>query len=183
MAVCLVATALCRRVRRLARSRTAPQRRGYSAKSSHDLESWLLAKCDFIRADYWLLLNPRSTLPMIAPVPVSATRSLPVFKYGLSACARFASGSDCSQTRPGPRQRGQENAVAAEEHVSDAGDARDAEVYTRLEHPDVPRMHPQRLARAEVIWHDLAAEFDPRLPLAGELLQQKSVAAENSRAE
>ena len=47
-------------------------------------------------------VRPRKTLPMIAPVPVSATRSPPVFKYGASACARLASGSDCNQTRPGP---------------------------------------------------------------------------------
>ena len=61
----------------------------------------------------------------------------------------------------GAGERGQEDAVAAEEHVTDALNPGDLEVHTALERADVTGMDAQRLAGLQVADHDFSAEFQP----------------------
>ena len=55
-------------------------------------------------------------------------------------------GRVCSQTRPGPVRAARKIAVAAEDHVADAGDARDLEGDAGLEGADVTGVHAEGLA-------------------------------------
>src|SRR5207248_4977883 len=80
-------------------------------------------------------------------------------------------------------QRGQEQARTAEEHVLDAGHGHDVELHRLLKHTDLARMHAQGVARLQVVDDDLTVEGNPRLPLPRQLLQPKSGAAEDARAE
>jgi hypothetical protein len=62
---------------------------------------------------------------------------------------------------PRAGKRGQEDPVAAEEHVLDAGDSRDAELDSLLEHADVPGVHADGVARLEVVDDHLAVQLNP----------------------
>src|SRR3984893_18439864 len=79
----------------------------------------------------------------------------------------------------GTRECGEEDAVAAEEHVLDTRDGRDVELHRFLEHADMAWMHAQGVARLQVVAHDLAAEPDPRGSLSLQALHAKTRAAEN----
>jgi hypothetical protein len=83
----------------------------------------------------------------------------------------------------GPGQTRDEEPVAAEDHVADAGQQRDVEVDRLAEHADVTRMGLDRFARGEIVGDDFAAELDPRRARAAELLHDEAVAAEHARAE
>src|ERR1700722_11986418 len=80
-------------------------------------------------------------------------------------------------------ERGEKDAVATEEHVADALNARDVESDARLECADMTRMYTQRLTRLQIAHDGLAAQLQPGSPIAINLLQQESVAAEDARAE
>src|SRR6185437_4291678 len=133
---------------------------------------------------------------------------LAVVKHGSDDAAEHRSGADIthrfaaimrqiglervSQVHEGKRlqphasrscERGEKDAVTAKEHVADALDARDVEADVRLERADVAGMNAQRLAGLKVAHDDLAAQLQPCGPIAVELLQQESVAAEDARAE
>src|SRR6202012_2401061 len=82
-----------------------------------------------------------------------------------------------------PCERGEEDAVPTEEHIADALNARDVEADARLECADMTGMYSQRLAGLQVTHDDLAAQLQPRGAISVELLQQKSVTAEDARAE
>src|SRR5439155_19370136 len=83
----------------------------------------------------------------------------------------------------GPGQRGQEDAVAAEQRVLDAGDGGDVELHALLVHADVSWMHPERVSCLQVVHHDFAVQLHPRMALADEPLHPKSGAAEDAGAE
>src|SRR5712691_9665947 len=55
-----------------------------------------------------------------------------------------------------PRERGKEEAAAAEERVLDSGHSGDVELNRFLVHADVARMHTQGVARLQVVGHHLA---------------------------
>src|SRR5690349_23649216 len=82
-----------------------------------------------------------------------------------------------------PRQRGEEKALAAEEHVLDSGHGHDVELHRLLEHPDVARMHAQGVAGLQVIGHDFTVELDPGLALTLQALHAKTGAAEHAGPE
>src|SRR6266851_2715967 len=82
-----------------------------------------------------------------------------------------------------PRERGKEEAAAAEERVLDPGHGRDVELHRFLVHADVARVYAQGVARLQVVGHDLAVQLDPRLALPLEALHPESRAAENARAQ
>ena len=79
-------------------------------------------------------------------------------------------------------KRGEEDSVAAEEHVADAADPRDLETDAGREHADMAGMDPQGFVRRKVVGHDFAPELDEGLALTTEFLQEKTIAAENARA-
>src|SRR5258706_10457821 len=83
----------------------------------------------------------------------------------------------------GPGQRGQEDAVAAEERVLDARDRGDVELPRLLVHAYVSRVPAQRVACLQVVHHDLAMQLHPRMALTLKSLHAKPGAAEDSRAE
>src|ERR1035438_3398559 len=101
--------------------------------------------------------------PTIPPTtPASVRCSLPLGRYSISACASLEIGRDCNQTRPGAGKRGQEDAVAAKDHIADSGNARDLEAHAGLERAYMAGMHSQGLAVAKVLGDHLARELDPR---------------------
>ena len=102
---------------------------------------------------------------------------------GVKAWARLLMVSVCSQTRPGPVSCARKNPIAAKEHVADALDAGDVEANLALEHPDMPRVNPQRLARTQVVRNRFTTQLDPGLGAAAEALKNKSIAAEDACAE
>ena len=55
-------------------------------------------------------------------------------------------GSVCSQILPGPVRDAEEDSVAAEDHVLDAGDRRDLKVDASLKGADVSGMHAEVLS-------------------------------------
>src|ERR1700744_2707518 len=83
-------------------------------------------------------------------------------------------------SRPG--ERGEKDALAAEDHVANAGDARDLKRHGSLEGANVSRMDAQQLAGSEVLDDQLARELEPCDTLSAHLLQQEAVAAEDTRA-
>src|SRR5260370_6551853 len=82
-----------------------------------------------------------------------------------------------------PRQRGEEEATAAEERVLDSGHSRDVELHRFLVHADVAGVHAQGVARLQVVGHHLAVQLDPRLALSLETLHPESRAPDNARAQ
>src|SRR5580658_97783 len=83
----------------------------------------------------------------------------------------------------GAGQRGQEDSVAAEDHVLDAGDGGDLKCDAGLECADVAGMDAQGFAGLQVADNEFAREFEPGSALSADLLQQEAVAAENSGAQ
>jgi hypothetical protein len=87
--------------------------------------------------------------------------------------------------QPNPAGAGEsreENPVTAKEHVADASDSRDLETHAIGKHADVARMDAKGLVRREIVGHDFASQFDKRLALATEFLEEKTIAAKNSSA-
>src|SRR5216684_7886077 len=82
-----------------------------------------------------------------------------------------------------PRERGKEEAAAAEERVLDSGHGRDVELHGFLVHADVARVHAQGVARLQVVGHHLAVQLDPGLALSLETLHAEARAAKNARAQ
>src|SRR5579859_3767093 len=83
----------------------------------------------------------------------------------------------------GASQLHQEQPVATEDRIGDAADHGDVERDAFLEHPDMARMYQQRLAGAELMGDNLAAQFHPGLSVAGQALQDEALAAEDAAAE
>ena len=83
----------------------------------------------------------------------------------------------------GAGERGQEDAVPAEELVPDALDRGDAEAHRLLEEADVTRVDTQRLAGDEVVDDDLSTQLDPGASLPVDRLEAEAVAAEDPRPE
>ncbi len=83
----------------------------------------------------------------------------------------------------GAGEGGEEDAVATEDHVADAGDAGDLEADAGLEGADVAGMHAEGFARGEVFDDDFAGEFEPCGSLPGELLEEEAVTTEDAGAE
>ncbi len=105
-------------------------------------------------------------------MPTFLASLLPDGRYGCSACARLASGSVCSQMRPGPVSAARKM-HPRQEHIANALNARDLKVHTGLKSTNVAGMHPQRLARLQVARDYFAAQFEPCRAQAAELLQKK----------
>src|ERR1039457_947544 len=80
-------------------------------------------------------------------------------------------------------QLGQEESVAAEDLVLDAGHGRDAELHGVLEEADVTGMHPHHLALGQVKGDDLPGQLDPGTTLTVDPLQDEAVPAEDPGAE
>src|SRR5215472_5136039 len=76
---------------------------------------------------------------------------------------------------------GEEDAVSAKEHIADALNACDVEADARLEGAHVTRVHAQRFAGLQITNDDLTAQLKPRSAVAGNSLQQESIAAEDPR--
>ena len=73
--------------------------------------------------------------------------------------------------------------VAPEVAVGCPLDTHHLESHGRVEHADVPGVHPQRLARGQLIADQLAGQFDPGPALAADALQQEALAREDACAE
>ena len=83
----------------------------------------------------------------------------------------------------GAGERGEEDAVAAEEGVLDAGHGHDLEAHRALEGADVARVNAQVFARRQVFADQFAGKLQPRRAAAAELLQHEAAAAEDARAQ
>jgi hypothetical protein len=84
---------------------------------------------------------------------------------------------------PRAGQVGEEQAVAAEQHVLEAAHRGDLEIYAFVKHSNMAGMHAQHLTGSQVVGDDFAAKFDPGAAGAGQALQQEAIAAENARTE
>jgi hypothetical protein len=69
--------------------------------------------------------------------------------------------------------------VAAEVTVGDARDPDHLERDRRPEHPDVPGVDPQRLARHQLVRDHVAGQLGPRPALAAEAVQDEALAGED----
>ena len=83
----------------------------------------------------------------------------------------------------GSGEGGEKDAVAAEDHVSDAGDALNLKGDGGLKGADVAGVDAKEFARGEVFDDEFAGELEPSDSLAGDFLQEEAVAAEDARAE
>src|SRR6266481_2658076 len=95
----------------------------------------------------------------------------------------FGDGQGLQPDFAGAGERGQEDAVAPEDHILDSGNGGDLERHTGLECADVARMHAQGFAGLKVLYDQLTREFDPGSTLTGDVLQQETVSAEDARAQ
>src|ERR1035438_9222161 len=77
----------------------------------------------------------------------------------------------------------QENPIPAKDHVFDARHHGDLKPDRGLKSSHVARMHEQGFAGSEVLDDQLAGKLEPRRTLAAYLLQQKTVAAKDARAQ
>ena len=124
-----------------------------------------------------MLPSPPSTDPSSRPPRVSP---------GTAATIRLAmreSGSDCSQTLPGPLERREEEPLAAEERGLDALHHLDVVGHRGLEADDAAGVDAQDLARAEVALHEHPAGVDEGPAVALEPLHDEALAAEKADAE
>src|SRR6202049_2802824 len=80
-------------------------------------------------------------------------------------------------------ERGEKDAVAAEERVLDTRDGGDVELHRLLVHADMAGVNAQRVAGLEVVGDDLTAELDPSLALPGQALHAKARPAEQPGAQ
>ena len=78
---------------------------------------------------------------------------------------------------------GEKNAVSAEDHVANAGDARDLKRDIGLEGADVAGMHAEHFSGREVASDDFAGKLQPGGAVPGHALKDESVAAEDAGAE
>ena len=83
----------------------------------------------------------------------------------------------------GAGEGGEKDAVAAEDHVLDAGDALDLEGDAGLEGADVAGVDAEDFAGREVFDDEFAGEFEPGDALSAGFLQEEAVAAEDACAE
>ncbi len=83
----------------------------------------------------------------------------------------------------GAGQGGEEEAVAAEDHVLDAGDAGDLEGDAALKCSDVAGVDAEGFAGGEIFGDDFAGEFEPGGAYATDFLEQEAVSAEDTCAE
>ena len=83
----------------------------------------------------------------------------------------------------GAGEGGEEDAVATEDHVADAGDAGDLEADAGLEGADVAGMHAEGFTGGEVFDDDFAGEFEPCSSLPGDLLEEEAISAEDTCTE
>jgi hypothetical protein len=83
----------------------------------------------------------------------------------------------------GAGEGGEEDAVATEDHVLEAGDALDLEGDAGLEGSHVTGVDAESFTGGEVLDDDFAGEFEPGSSLPGDLLEEEAVAAEDTGAE
>ena len=84
-------------------------------------------------------------------------------------------------SRPG--QQGQENSIAAEDHVLNSRNLGDLEAHGGLKCSHMARMHPKCLAGCQLLDDQLAAELQPGCSLAAHLLQHEPCAAKDACAQ
>jgi len=82
-----------------------------------------------------------------------------------------------------PLHHGQEQPIAAEDHVLDARNSGDLEADRALKRAHVAGMHAQHLAGSKIFHNQLAAQLKPCNSLPGQALQQEPVAAKDARAQ
>jgi len=97
--------------------------------------------------------------------------------------SEFGDGQGLQPDFAGAGEGGEEDAVSAEDHVADAGDAGDLEVDVGFEGSDMAGMDAESLAGAEFLKNDFAGELDPGDAFAADFLQEESVASEDACAE
>jgi hypothetical protein len=107
----------------------------------------------------------------------------PVGHIFLKLVSETGDGQGLEPDAAGTHQRGEEDAVATEDHVTDAGNALDLEADAGLEGADVAGMDAECLAGGQVFDDDLAGELQPGDSLPVDLLQEEAVAAKDARAE
>ena len=95
----------------------------------------------------------------------------------------FGDGQRLQPDFAGAGEGSEEDAVSAEDHVTDAGDAGDLEVDVGLECSDMAGMDAEGFAGAELLKNDFAGELDPGDAFAADFLQQETVAAEDACTE
>jgi hypothetical protein len=77
-------------------------------------------------------------------------------------------------------ESGEEDTVAAEDHVLDAGDALNLEGDAGLEGSDVAGVDAEDFAGGEVLDDDFAGEFEPSHSLPRDLLEKEAVATKDT---
>ncbi len=101
----------------------------------------------------------------------------------LELVGELGDGEGLEPDASGALEHGEEDSVAAEDHVLDAADGGDLEVDAGLECADVAGVYLEDFAGGEVLDDDFAGEFEPEGADAGDLLEEESVAAEDACAE
>ena len=102
-----------------------------------------------------------------------------IFRQGVG---QSGDGQGLEPDAAGAGESGEEDSVAAEDHVLDAGNGGDLEGDAGLKGADVARMDAQSFAGLQIADDESSGEFEPGGALSGGLLQKEAVAAENSGA-
>src|SRR5262249_29142007 len=102
----------------------------------------------------------------------------------LADLMRQARNRQCLQpdgTWPGEYR--EKDAIAAENHVLDAGYRGDLETHACLKRAYMTGMHKQDLTRGEVLHDQFAGELDPCHSIAANALQEEPAAPEDARTQ
>jgi hypothetical protein len=103
-----------------------------------------------------------------------------VFREGVG---KSGDGERLQPDSSGASESGEEDTVAAEDHVFDAGDGGDLERDAGLEGSDVAGVDAESFSGLKVADDKFAGEFEPGHALSSDALEQEAVATENSCAE
>ncbi len=83
----------------------------------------------------------------------------------------------------GTAEGSEKDTVAAEDHISDSGNALDLKRHSGLEGANVAGVNAEKFTGAEVLDDEFAGELEPCGTLAADLLQAEAIAAKDTRTE
>ena len=94
-----------------------------------------------------------------------------------------ADGQGLEPDAAGTGEFGEEDAVAAKDHVFEAADEGDLEADAGMEGPNMAGVYAEHFAGLEVFDDDFAGELEPCRAYSADALEEEAVAAEDASTE